>query len=212
MSQFENSALIMVDLQNDFCPGGSLAVPEGDVIISLANRLQAYFDLVIATQDWHPPDHTSFATNHVDHQPGEVIMVNGIMQILWPVHCVQGTKGAALHPDLDLQRVQKFIYKGVDKDIDSYSAFFDNAHLRSTGLSDYLQERQIKKIAILGLATDYCVKYSSLDAVHLGFEVMVIQDACRGVALHPNDIDESYAQMRQAGVTLINSSEILVRE
>ncbi|WP_232051850.1 bifunctional nicotinamidase/pyrazinamidase [Aquicella siphonis] len=201
-------ALIMVDLQNDFCMGGNLAVPGGDEVIPLANQLQPYFDLIIATQDWHPHDHMSFAANHPGRAVGEVIQVEELVQVLWPVHCVQDTKGAEFHPGLDLHRVNKIIHKGVNKHIDSYSAFFDNAHLRSTGLSDYLRDEQVNDVYIMGLATDYCVKYSSLDAVHEGFKVTVIQDACRGVELSQGDVRAALAAMRDAGVTLVACADI----
>lgn len=203
-------ALIMVDLQNDFCEGGSLAVPQGDDLIPIANQLQPYFDVVIATQDWHPRDHTSFAANHPGYKIGDGIIVdNHIFQILWPDHCVQNSKGAEFHPDLNIQNVDKIFHKGIDKKIDSYSAFFDNAHLRSTGLSDYLRHQKIAEVYILGLATDYCVKYSSLDAVHLKFNVYVIEDACRGVEINPGDTMRAFEEMKKAGVHLIQIKDIL---
>lgn len=204
----DKKALIMVDLQNDFCTGGSLAVPGGDEVIPLANRLQPYFDLVIATQDWHPHDHMSFAVNHPGHAVGDVIQVNNMTQVLWPAHCVQDTKGAEFHPDLDLERVKKVFHKGINKVIDSYSAFFDNAHLRSTGLADYLRNENVRDVYIMGLATDYCVKFSSLDAVCEGFNVSVIQDACRGVELNPGDVRDAFNTMQNKGVHLIWSDEI----
>jgi nicotinamidase/pyrazinamidase len=196
-------ALIMVDLQNDFCPGGSLGVPDGDAVISMANQLQPHFDLVIATKDWHPKNHMSFASNHPGRKIGDVVTVNDLIQILWPDHCVQETKGSEFHPALDTSRIDKIIFKGVDQSIDSYSAFFDNAHLRSTGLGEYLRTKDVQKIYIMGLATDYCVKYSCLDAVHLGFDVYVIEDACRGVELSPGDIKKALDLMQQAGVKRI---------
>jgi nicotinamidase/pyrazinamidase len=202
-------ALIMIDLQNDFCPGGSLAVSGGGEIIPLANQLQQYFDLIVATQDWHPHDHMSFASNHAGSGVGDVITVDNMQQILWPIHCVQDTNGAEFHSDLDLQRVTKIFHKGVDKKIDSYSGFFDNAHLRSTGLGEYLREQNVKDVYIMGLAIDYCVKYSALDAIKLGFNVYVILDACRGVGLKPDDIAESLGEMQRAGVRLIESKEII---
>lgn len=199
----------MVDLQNDFCRGGSLAVPNGDDVISLANQLQSCFDVIVATQDWHPKDHMSFASNHSGHQVGDVMVINNVSQVLWPVHCVQTTTGAEFHPQLDITRIHKTILKGTDKTIDSYSAFFDNAHLRSTGLGEYLKAQGINKIYIMGLATDYCVKYSCLDALHLGFEVSVIEDACRGVELKQGDVVDSITEMRLAGAELIPSSQLL---
>lgn len=205
----KTSALIMVDLQNDFCQGGSLAVPDANTIIPLANQLQAHFDLVIATKDWHLPDHISFAANHPDYKVGDVIEVNNLEQILWPIHCVQGAPGAELHPQLETARIQKQFLKGTDKFIDSYSAFFDNAHLRTTGLVDYLLQKKITHLYILGLATDYCVKYSCLDAIHAGFKVHIIEDACRGVELQPGDVQRAMEQMREEGVKIIQSDAIL---
>jgi nicotinamidase/pyrazinamidase len=203
------TALIMVDLQNDFCKGGSLAVPDGDAIIPIANQLQAHFDVVIATQDWHPEDHVSFAANHPNHKVGDIIEVHGLEQILWPVHCVQGTKGAELHPQLDKTRIQKYFQKGIDKTIDSYSAFFDNEHLRTTGLADYLMEQKINEIYIIGLATDYCVKFSCMDAVYCGFNTHIITDACRGIDLTPGDVKEALEEMRDEGVQILKAKDIL---
>lgn len=202
-------ALILVDLQNDFCPGGNLAVPGGDEIIPLANQLQAYFDLVIATQDWHPRDHMSFASSHPGRRVGEKISIKGMEQVLWPIHCVQDSPGAEFHPDLDTRKFSRIFYKGVDKAMDSYSAFFDNAHLRSTGLADYLRSENVEEVYVMGLATDYCVKFSSLDAKQLGFKVLLIEDGCRGVELKSGDIANSLAEMQAAGVELIHSSKIM---
>jgi len=202
-------ALIMIDLQNDFCPGGSLAVPEGDQVIPLANALQPQFDWVIATQDWHPKAHTSFASNHPGHKVGEVVMVEGLPQILWPNHCVQHTQGAEFHPQLDTHKITKIFQKGINKHIDSYSAFFDNAHQRSTGLNDFLREKGIEEVYMIGLATDYCVKYSVLDAVQLGFHVYVIEDACRGVELKSGDSMRAIEEMKIAGAKMIRSKDLL---
>lgn len=204
-----DNCLILVDIQNDFCPGGALAVPEGKVVIPLANSLQPYFPLVVATQDWHPPHHVSFASSHPNQAPGSHIMLGELEQIVWPDHCVQRTAGAALHPALDTQRISKIFHKGIDPAIDSYSAFYDNAHQRSTGLSDYLRAQGIRRVYIAGLATDYCVKYSALDAIHEGFDVSVILDACRGVELMPGDTARACTEMQAAGIKLIQSSEIL---
>ena len=202
-------ALIIVDLQHDFCPGGSLAVSGGDEIVPLANQLQSKFDLVIASQDWHPHDHISFAANHQDRAVGEVILVDDIPQVLWPVHCVQGTHGAMFHSDFDISRVQKIVHKGIDSKVDSYSAFYDNEHLRSTGLSDYLRSEGVEEVYIMGLATDYCVKYTALDAVHDGFKVNVITDGCRGVELNDGDSAKAFAEMQTVGVKLLNSESLL---
>lgn len=208
MHQTHKKALIMVDLQNDFCTGGNLAVPGGEEVIPLANQLQAKFDIVIATQDWHPVDHVSFAANHANKKIGDVVMVDDIPQILWPVHCVQGSDGAELHADLDISKVKKIFHKGSDKNIDSYSAFFDNEHLRSTGLGDYLRSLYVQDVYLLGLATDYCVKYSAHDAVKLGFNVFVIEDACRGVELQSGDVGNAIAEMRAAGVKVVSSNDL----
>jgi nicotinamidase/pyrazinamidase len=199
----KKNALIMVDLQNDFCEGGSLAVPSGSTIIPLANQLQDSFDLIIATQDWHPRDHISFAANHPGYQVGDIIDINGHPQILWPIHCVQHTEGSALHPNLEIGRIKQIFYKGTNKAIDSYSAFFDNAHLRSTGLADYLHAEQVQVVYLMGLATDYCVKYSSIDAAQLGFETYVIAKACRGVELHIGDTAKAFDEMQAAGVKVV---------
>lgn len=201
-----NNALILVDLQNDFCEGGSLAVPGAQTVIELANQIQDYFDLIIATQDWHPKDHMSFASNHPEHSVGDAIVINGSTQILWPDHCVQASNGAKFHPQLHTEKFKKIFYKGTDKKIDSYSAFFDNGHLRDTGLSDYLQSENVKEVYIMGLATDYCVKYSVLDAAHLGFDVYLIEDGCCGVELHEGDIENALDEMRAAGVKIIQSN------
>ncbi len=202
-------ALIMVDLQNDFCKGGHLAVPGGDEVIAIANELQTHFDLVVATQDWHPHDHMSFAENHPGYSVGDVTTVDGLKQVLWPNHCEQDTNGASFHPELKTEHITKIFHKGVDKKIDSYSAFFDNAHRRSTGLGEYLQAENIQDVYVMGLATDYCVKYTSLDALHLKFAVYVIEDACRGVELNTGDIVKAKQEMLAAGAHLIHSSEIL---
>ena len=201
----------MVDLQNDFCQGGSLAVPSGEKIIPTANALQTHFDLIIATQDWHPEDHMSFAPNHKGQGVGDLIVINHRPQVLWPVHCVQNTQGAEFHPGLKTHKITKIFYKGCDKKMDSYSAFFDNAHERSTGLGDFLASLQVEDVYILGLATDYCVKYTVIDAIHLGFNTYVIEDACQGVKLQPDDITKAYDEMNQAGAKIIHS-KIILRE
>ncbi len=201
------NALILVDIQKDFCPGGSLAVPAGDEVVPLANELQEHFDYVIATQDWHPSDHVSFADNHPGAKVGEVIDVHGLPQIMWPRHCVQDSAGAEFHPDLDTI-VDKVIHKGADKTVDSYSAFFDNEHQRATGLADYLTENGITDIFIIGLATDYCVKYTCIDAIALGFKTYVIIDACRGIDLNPGDVQAAIDNMKALGVKIITSKTI----
>jgi len=201
-------ALIIVDLQNDFLPGGALPVPRGDEVIPLANELQNRFELIVATQDWHPPNHGSFAANHPGKKPGDRIELDGLEQILWPVHCVENSAGAEFAPLFDTSRVAHVFKKGTDPKIDSYSAFFDNAHRRATGLGDYLKQRAISDVYLLGLALDYCVKYSALDARRLGFNTHVIVDACRGIALEPGDLDQALGEMKKAGATLLQSGAL----
>lgn len=172
-------ALIIVDVQNDFLPGGALAVPGGQEVVPVVNALSGRFDLVVATQDWHPPDHVSFAANHAGRQPFEEIDLDGLAQTLWPVHCVQGTPGASFHPDLDLSRAEAVIRKGVDPRIDSYSGFFDNHRRRRTGLAGYLREREAVDLYFCGLAAEICVAFTMRDALELGFRATLIEDATR---------------------------------
>ncbi|HEY5751560.1 MAG TPA: bifunctional nicotinamidase/pyrazinamidase [Chthoniobacterales bacterium] len=195
-------ALIIVDLQNDFVKGGALAVPEGETLVPLINELQPNYDLVVATQDWHPADHGSLVTNHPGHQPGDVIDLNGLPQILWPAHCVQGTPGADFVPGLDQDRWAAVFRKGTDSGIDSYSGFFDNGRRKATGLGDYLKQRGVTEVHVLGLATDYCVKFTALDAASLGFKTALISAASRGVNLQPGDVDKAIKEMRTAGVEI----------
>ena len=201
-------ALIIVDLQNDFLPGGALPVPHGDEVIPVANELQSRFDVVVATQDWHPPNHGSFAANHKGKKPGDRVILDGIEQILWPVHCVQNTHGAEFASSFKTGRIARVFHKGVDPLIDSYSTFFDNAHRRHTGLAHYLKERSIEDIYLLGLALDYCVKYSALDARQLGFNTHVILDGCRGIDLEPGDIDRALDEMKRAGTSILKSNDL----
>ncbi len=201
-------ALILVDLQNDFLPGGALAVPHGDEVIPVANRVQPHFDLVVATQDWHPGGHGSFAANHPGTAPGEVIELNGLRQILWPVHCVQGTRGAEFAEALETDRIARVFRKGTDPGIDSYSGFFDNGHRKATGLGDYLKERGANQVFVLGLATDYCVKFTALDARSLGLETCLIEDGCRGVELQSGDVERAVAEVRAAGVQVLRGCDI----
>ncbi len=203
------NALILTDLQNDFCPGGALPVPDGDAVIPLANRLQRRFDLVVASQDWHPADHGSFAANHPGREPGETIDLDGLEQILWPVHCVQSTSGAEFHPDLDTSKVAKVFRKGTDPRIDSYSCFFDNGHRKATGLSDYLKQQGVTEVYLCGLALDYCVKFSALDAAALGFTTWLVRDACRGIDKEPGDVERAVEQLRREGVRVIQSEECI---
>jgi nicotinamidase/pyrazinamidase len=201
-------ALLLVDIQNDFMPGGSLPVPEGDRILPLVQEIVHYpFDIIIATKDWHPIDHRSFAVNH-NQKPGSHIQLAGLDQILWPSHCVQGTIGADFSHGWDTTCIDKVVYKGTDPFIDSYSAFFDNGHRKSTELELFLKEKGIKKLFFAGLATDYCVKYSVLDALRLGFKSYVIMESCRGINLHPHDIENSLVEMNQAGAILISFSDL----
>ncbi len=193
-------ALIIVDVQNDFVPGGNLAVPDGDKVVSVINELSGNFDLVIATQDWHPANHGSFASNHPGKKPGDVIELNGLQQILWPNHCVQGTKGAEFVAGLDLRRVTKIFHKGTDAGIDSYSGLYDNGHRKATGLGEYLKTHGVTDVTIGGLATDYCVKFTALDCQKLALNTHVVKAACRGVNLRPGDVERAYEEMRQAGI------------
>ncbi len=200
-------ALVIVDLQYDFMPGGALAVPRGDETVPIANRLLPHFNVVAATQDWHPRDHGSFAANHPGKHPYDVIQLGGVAQVLWPVHCVQDSRGAQLHDDLDRAKLTVF-RKGTDPGIDSYSGFFDNGKRRATGLDAWLRERWISRVYIMGLATDYCVKATALDARELGFDVYLIEDGCRAVDVQKGDGDRALLQMRGAGVNVIDSGSI----
>ena len=196
-------ALILVDLQYDFMPGGALAVPGGNDVVEVANQWIPKFELVVATQDWHPPGHLSFASQHPNREIGELIDLKGTEQILWPEHCIQGSPGAALHADLDHEQVDAVIPKGTDISIDSYSGFFDNGHRQATGLGDYLNERHVNEVTIMGLATDYCVKFTALDAVRHGLKTNIVLSGCRGVDLNEGDIKRALQEMRAAGVALI---------
>jgi len=202
------NALIVVDIQNDFIPGGALAVPEGDAIVPLVNRLMPRFDLVVATQDWHPAKHGSFAANHAGKRPGDIIDLDGLRQILWPVHCVQNTRGAEFAPGLETKLVAKVFRKGTDAHVDSYSGFFDNGHRRPTGLGDYLKQKGVAEAYVAGLATDYCVKFTVLDAVQLGFKTHLIADASRGVNLKPGDVAAAVDEMKQAGAQVTNTRNL----
>lgn len=200
---------IIIDMQNDFCPGGALAVQEGDKIIPLINLLQNKFDLVVATQDWHPKTHKSFASNHPGKAVFDVITLDGLTQVLWPDHCVQGTKGALLVDELEKNRIEKIIQKGTDMNIDSYSGFFDNGHKKATGLDEYLKLRKADEIYLAGLATDFCVKFTALDAVKLGYKTHVIIDACRGVNINAGDADKAIREMADNGIKIVNSKNII---
>jgi len=199
----------LVDIQNDFLQGGALAVPDGDDIIPIVNQLQRYFDFVIATQDYHPPNHQSFASQYSGKKIGELVELDGIPQVLWPDHCVQSTAGAEFSADLDLDKVDKIFPKGTDDWIDSYSGFFDNEHKKDTGLDEYLKGKEVDQVFIVGLATDYCVKYTALDAVSLGFDTWVITDAVKGVNLQDDASAKALEEMEAKGVKLITSQDIL---
>ena len=203
------NALIIVDMQNDFVEGGALAVPGGKELVPLVNRLQPHFDLVIATQDWHPANHGSFATNHPGRKTFELVELGGLPQTLWPVHCVENTPGADFVPGLDRSRWAAVFQKGTDPEIDSYSGLFDNGKRRATGLGDFLKERGVDQVYVLGLATDYCVKFTALDTLALGFETSLIEDASRGVDLQPGDVEKAINEMRQAGVTIKQAADFL---
>jgi len=202
------NTLLLTDLQNDFLPTGALPVHGGDQVIPIANRLMPRFDLVIASQDWHPANHGSFAANHPGKKVGDTIELAGLPQILWPVHCVQNTPGADFAPALDRSRIAHITHKGIDPAIDSYSAFFDNGHKKATDLDAFLKSRKVTHLHLLGLATDYCVLFTALDARQLGYRVTLIQDACRGVNLKPTDVPNALETMRQAGMEFSNCSEL----
>jgi nicotinamidase/pyrazinamidase len=201
-------ALILVDLQNDFMPGGALAVADGDQTIEVANGLMGKVDLVVATQDWHPQNHGSFITGHAGRHVGELVELGGLPQVIWPVHCVQDTRGAALHSDLDKAGIYEIFYMGTDARIDSYSGFFDNGKLKATRLGDLLKERGVTQVFVLGLATDYCVKFTALDAVALGFETFLVEDGCRAVNLNPGDGDRAISEMKDAGIRTVRRADL----
>ncbi|QBX35780.1 bifunctional nicotinamidase/pyrazinamidase [Paracoccus liaowanqingii] len=194
-------ALIVIDLQIDFCPGGALAVAEGDRIVTPVNALMRDADAVILTQDWHPADHASFADTHPGAQPFSQVQMPYGLQVLWPAHCVIGSKGAAFHPDLHTDRADLILRKGFRPGIDSYSAFFENDRTTPTGLAGYLRDRGIDRLTLAGLALDFCVAWSAMDAARLGFQVQVIQDACRAIDMD-GSLEAAQDGMRQAGVAL----------
>jgi nicotinamidase/pyrazinamidase len=201
--------LVLIDVQNDFMPGGPLEVPEGNLIIPVINNCLGYFDLVVATQDWHPKNHKSFASDHLNKKPFDRIILNGIHQTLWPDHCIQGTKGAELHKDIHSERIAAIFRKGMDTEVDSYSGFYDNNHQLSTGLSGYLKEKGVSEIYFCGLASDICVYYSILDAVLEGFSATLIEDASR--PLFPEKFDDIKCEIAKQGVLIVTSEDILTR-
>ena len=201
--------LLVIDVQNDFCPGGALAVPDGDAVVPVINQLTGAFDHVLLTQDWHPAGHTSFASSHAGRQPFETIEVAYGAQTLWPDHCVQGSTGATFHPDLEATRAELIIRKGYDPAIDSYSAFYENDRTTATGLTGYLRTRGFERVFMAGLATDFCVAFSAIDAAREGFEVVVIEDACRAIDLE-GSLTAAKTQMAEAGARLVATSALAV--
>jgi nicotinamidase/pyrazinamidase len=211
MSSTKNDrVLLIVDVQNDFCPGGNLAVEAGDEVVPVINRIMPSFSRVIATQDWHPPDHVSFASSHPGRKPLDVVDAGGIKQVLWPDHCIQGTRGAELHARLESGRIGLILRKGMRPGLDSYSAFFENDRRTDTGLRHYLKGMKLREVFICGLATDYCVLASALDARRLGLRVTVIPDACRGVDLPEGSVERAIAAMQKAGVRMAESAAVPV--
>lgn len=202
----KNAALILVDIQNDFLPGGALAVPGGDAIIAVVNRIQPLFDLVVATQDWHPPGHESFASNHARAKPFDQTTLHGLPQTLWPDHCVQGTWGAEFAPSLDMRRAAAIFRKGSDPQIDSYSAFFDNGRRKSTGLADYLHGLGVESVYLAGLAADICVWFTALDAANAGFRTTMVGDAC--MPLDAAVFAEQAKERDTAGIALLESTAL----
>lgn len=200
-------ALIIVDVQNDFTRGGRLEVPHGEEIVSLVNQLQGVFDLVVATQDWHPADHKSFASSHPGRKPFEQIDLNGLEQVLWPDHCVQGSPGAAFHPDLKLERVAAIFRKGMDSGVDSYSGFYDNGHVHNTGLAGYLRDRNVSEVFVAGLAADYCVYYTAKDALGEGFDTTLITDATRPISA--DGFRRAQSDLLESGGKIIESKDLL---
>lgn len=202
-------ALLIVDVQNDFLPGGALAVEDGDKVIPVINRLQEKFDFIVATQDWHPSTHGSFAANHRGHIVGDIIKLGGLDQVLWPVHCVQETKGADFPSSLHTKKWANIIQKGTAIHVDSYSGFFDNNRKMDTGLANYLRKHSVKEVYVAGLAADYCVKFTVLDSLKEGFKTYLIKDATRAVNIRPADFDDAVREMGEAGAILWESSDVL---
>ena len=202
-----SDGLIVVDVQNDFCPGGALAVAEGDRVVPLVNRIAPLFAVRVFTQDWHPADHMSFAASHPGAAPFTTVAMPYGPQVLWPVHCVQGTPGAEFHPDLETVTADIVVRKGFRPEIDSYSAFYENDHATPTGLSGYLGDRGVRRVWLAGLATDFCVSWSAIDALAHGFEVVLLEDACRAIDLE-GSLAAAMRQMRTGGVTIAQAREL----
>jgi nicotinamidase-related amidase len=204
----DNSVLLVVDVQVDFCPGGNLSVPDGDKVVPVINRLSRAFPRVVATQDWHPQNHISFASNHPGAKPFDTIRGKEGEQILWPDHCVPGTPGAEFHPDLNTLNFDLIVRKGTDPALDSYSAFFENDRKTSTGLHFFLEGLNVKSVYLAGLALDVCVYYSAMDSLKLGFHTVVVEDACRGIDTPPGSLSASLEEMRTAGVHIFKAVEL----
>lgn len=200
------NALVIIDVQNDFMPGGALAVPNGDEIVPIINDLQAKFELVIATQDWHPSGHASFASSHENVKEFEVIKLDGLDQVLWPEHCIQNSEGAKFHSDLKSSKIETIFRKGTDIKIDSYSGFYDNAHLKSTGLTGYLKEKKVENLYFVGLAAEYCVYFSIKDAISEGFNCILLEDATR--ALNQVDFENARIDILRKGGKIIKSGDL----
>lgn len=207
MTYGKNTALIVVDVQNDFCPGGALAVKNGSRVVPAINSLMDSFEVIVGTQDWHPVNHSSFASNN-DAEPFSVKTLNGVNQVMWPEHCIQGSNGADFHPDLHADAFNIIIRKGTNPDIDSYSAFTENDGVTVTGLRGWLSELGIKKVYITGLATDFCVLYTALDAVKAGFETYVIEDACKGVDFPEGNVVKAVSAMKEAGIRVVQAADV----
>lgn len=201
-------ALLIIDVQNDFCPGGALEVPRGDQIIPVINKLSRNFEVVLQTQDWHPEGHSSFATSHEGKEPFETIEMPYGQQVLWPEHCVQGSSGAEFNPQLETDRSQMIIRKGFRREIDSYSAFYENDEKTTTGLTGYLRERDIDTLYTVGLATDFCVKWSVLDGLKEGFDITVVEDAVKGIDIE-GSVEQAWNEMLEAGAQKISSKDLL---
>ena len=203
-SKPKTRALLVVDVQNDFCPGGALAVPDGDKVVPVINKLQAEFEIIVATKDWHPANHVSFVSTHAGQRVGDMVDAETGSQRLWPDHCVQGSKGAEFAPGLEAGKFQKVFEKGVDPQIDSYSGFYDNGFVRETGLRAWLAAKKVQEVHIVGLATDYTVKFTALDAKKCGFDAFVIKEGCRAVNLNPGDDERAFKEMQTSGINVVS--------